>query len=147
MRKIDKIVLHCSATREGQDIKASTIKKWHVEDNGWADVGYHLIIELDGNVERGRPIEKSGAHARGHNSTSIGICYVGGCDQHLQPKNTMRRAQELSLIRLVRHFLSEYPNAKVVGHNELDSGKDCPSFNVQKWLEENGFPHGDTTKN
>ena len=78
MRKIRKIIIHCSATKEGQDIDAKEIKKWHVEGNGWSDIGYHYVIKLDGTVEEGRPIERSGAHTLNHNHDSIGVCYIGG---------------------------------------------------------------------
>ena len=78
MRKIRKIIIHCSATKEGHDIDAAEIKKWHVEGNGWSDIGYHYVIKLDGTVEEGRPLERSGAHTLNHNFDSIGICYIGG---------------------------------------------------------------------
>ena len=73
MREINKIILHCSATPEDRDVKAETIKKWHT-DKGWSDVGYHYIIELDGRLKTGRPIERIGAHCKGHNNDSLGVC-------------------------------------------------------------------------
>ena len=86
MRTIDKIILHCAATKEGRDIKTETIKSWHVKGNGWSDIGYHYVIELDGTVKKGRPMHRSGAHTKGHNTGSIGVCYVGGIDIAKKPK-------------------------------------------------------------
>ena len=80
MRKIDKIIIHCSATKEGRDISTETIRSWHVKGRGWRDIGYHLVIELDGSLKVGRPLHKIGAHTLGENEHSIGICYVGGVD-------------------------------------------------------------------
>lgn len=76
------IIIHCSATREGQDIKAKTIKQWH-KARGFSDIGYHYIIDLDGTIEKGRDESLVGAHCIGKNAISIGICYVGGCDSKL----------------------------------------------------------------
>jgi hypothetical protein len=78
MRSINEIIVHCSATREGQHIPVETIKKWHTEGRGWTDIGYHFYIELDGTIKKGRDIDKTGAHCKGHNRNSIGICYCGG---------------------------------------------------------------------
>ncbi len=86
-RKIDEIVLHCSATREGQDISVETIRSWHVDGNGWSDIGYHAVIMLDGTLELGRPLERSGAHVKGHNRNTIGVCYIGGVEAHGQTAN------------------------------------------------------------
>ena len=78
------IIIHCSATREGQDIKAKTIKQWHLR-RGFADIGYHYIIDLDGTIEKGRDESLVGAHCVGKNAISIGVCYIGGCDKNLKP--------------------------------------------------------------
>ena len=75
MRSINEIIVHCSATREGQDIPVETIKKWHVEGRGWTDIGYHLYIQLDGTINEGRDIDKSGADMHGDNGNSTVICY------------------------------------------------------------------------
>ena len=79
MRKIRKIIIHCSATQEGKDVSVETIRKWHLK-RGWRDIGYHFVIGLDGQVQEGRPIEQTGAHTKGHNFDSIGICYIGGVE-------------------------------------------------------------------
>ena len=73
MRKIDKLIIHCSATKQGKDIKMETIKSWHVKGRGWRDIGYHFIIELDGSIRNGRDVQLAGAHTLGENSNSIGI--------------------------------------------------------------------------
>ena len=73
-KKTDSIIIHCAATKPSMDIGYQEIRKWHVEDNGWDDVGYHFIIRRNGKYEKGRPEGYSGAHAPSHNSRSIGIC-------------------------------------------------------------------------
>ena len=74
MRKIKQIIVHCSATKEGQDFKAKDIKRWHFE-RGFSDIGYHYVVDLDGTIEEGRSLELIGAHTKGQNRDSIGICY------------------------------------------------------------------------
>lgn len=90
MRKITEFIIHCSATREGQDVTAADIRRWHVKGNGWKDIGYHFVIHLDGTIELGRPIAEVGAHCAGHNAESIGICYVGG----LKPPSVPPRGED-----------------------------------------------------
>ena len=93
MRKINKIILHCSATPEGREHNVEDIRRWHLR-RGFSDIGYHYLIHLDGTIEVGRPIEKRGAHCSGQNRNSIGICYVGGMDKE------MKKAKDLSLIHI-----------------------------------------------
>ena len=121
-RKIDKIILHCAATPEGRDVKMETIKSWHVKGNGWSDIGYHFVIELDGAVKNGRPLHRSGAHTKGHNATSIGVCYVGGIDKDKKPKDTRTEAQRKAMDQLIADLKMDHPTASVHGHNEF-SGK------------------------
>lgn len=131
MRKIDKIIIHCSATPEGRDIKTETIRSWHVKGRGWSDIGYHFVIELDGSIRNGRPVERIGAHVKGHNANSIGICYVGGIDKSNKAKDTRTEAQKKSLNELIDSLRAVYKEATIHGHNEF-SAKACPSFDVQK---------------
>ena len=131
MRTIDKIILHCAATPEGRDVKTETIKSWHVKGRGWSDIGYHFVIELDGTIRNGRPVERSGAHTKGHNATSIGICYVGGMDKNKTPKDTRNEAQRQAMDELIQSLRDIYPTATIHGHNEF-AAKACPSFDVQK---------------
>lgn len=137
MRKIDKIIVHCSATPEGKDVKTETIKDWHVNGNHWKDIGYHYVIELDGSIHKGRDESVIGSHCKGQNANSIGICYVGGCDAHrrlpngqLSPKDTRTKAQKQSLIELLKKLKAKYPNATIHGHNEF-AAKACPSFDAK----------------
>ncbi len=130
MRKINKIIIHCSATREGEDISAATIDRWH-RDRGWSGIGYHYIVSLNGNIEYGRPIDKQGAHVKNHNKGSIGICYIGGLDEHLDPKDTRTIEQKESLLDLIKTLKRLHPGATVHGHNEF-AAKACPCFNVEE---------------
>lgn len=132
MRNIDKIIIHCSATPENRDVKTETIRKWHL-DRGWSDIGYHYIIELDGSLNVGRPIERTGAHTKGHNTGSIGVCYIGGVDQDMKAKDTRTKEQKESLHQLLFDLTDNYSKATIHGHNEF-SNKACPSFNVQTEL-------------
>lgn len=130
MRNINKIIVHCSATPEGRDVKVETIKKWHVEDNGWSDIGYHWVIELDGSIRKGRHEAQAGAHAKGHNSGSVGVCYIGGCDSDMNPKDTRTDKQKESLHCLLIDLLGRYPDAEIIGHRDVSS-KACPSFDAK----------------
>ncbi|MGL4908833.1 MAG: N-acetylmuramoyl-L-alanine amidase [Bacteroidales bacterium] len=134
MRKVNKIILHCTATPEGREVKVSEIREWH-RANGYNDIGYHYVILLDGSVGRGREEEVIGAHCQGHNANSIGIAYVGGIDAKGKPKNTLNTVQNDKLKKLVIELLEAYPNATVHGHNEF-SNKDCPCFDVQEWRKQ-----------
>lgn len=130
-RKINELIIHCSATREGADFHASDIDKWH-KANGWNGIGYHYVIDLDGTVESGRSVYRQGAHTSGHNKHSIGICYIGGLDKDGKtPKDTRTKAQKDALYKLLVELLIMYPNATIHGHNEF-AAKACPCFNVQE---------------
>ena len=129
MRDIDKIILHCSATPEGRDVSVQTIREWH-KQRGWSDIGYHYVVMLDGTIEEGRPLERQGAHVRGHNKGSIGICYVGGLDSDMKAKDTRTDAQRASLSAFLEFLMVEYPKATLHGHNEF-AAKACPSFIVK----------------
>ena len=131
------IILHRSATREGQDIKAKTIKQWH-KDRGFDDIGYHYVIDLDGTIEKGRAEELVGAHCKGHNATSIGICYVGGCDKNMKPKDTRTPEQKRSMLSLVRKLVNKYkiPVTQIWAHHDFDKHKACPSFDVSEFRKD-----------
>ena len=133
MRKIDKIIIHCADTPEGRDVRAEEIRRWH-KARGWSDIGYHYVVDLDGTIEAGRDVEIAGAHTAGHNATSIGVCYVGGADKNMRPKDTRTEAQKASLLLLVRFLKSKYPDAQVYGHRDF-SNKACPSFDARKEYE------------
>jgi len=106
------------------------IKRWH-KARGFRTIGYHYVIELDGILREGRPLGQKGAHVRGHNEDSVGVCYVGGVDVSGKPKNTLNKAQEETLVKLLKDLIDTY-GVSVHGHNEY-SAKACPSFNVNNW--------------
>lgn len=135
MREINKIVIHCSATPPDMDIDANDIRDWHVNDNHWNDIGYHWVIRRDGEVEPGRDEAIAGAHVRGHNGDSIGVCLVGGTDADMGGDANFTSAQWAALETLVRELLDRYPEADVMGHRELDDGKECPCFDAPAWVE------------
>jgi len=134
------IVIHCSATRASQDIGVAEIAKWHT-DKGWADVGYNFVIRRDGTIEEGRNLsasvdafEEIGAHVANHNSQTLGICLVGGCNDKLQPQNNFTDKQWASLAALVGLCTRKFPDANVLGHRDIPGvAKACPSFEVKPW--------------
>lgn len=131
MRALHRIILHCSATIEGAHFDVATIRQWHTSPpRNWSDIGYHYVIWLDGTIEKGRPIEKSGAHTRGHNADSIGVCYIGGVDKDNKPKDTMTPIQDIAFIKLVQSLRMVFgQHLTIHGHNEY-AKKACPSFEV-----------------
>ena len=130
MRELKEIILHCTATKEGQDYSVEQVRKWHL-DRGFNDIGYHFLIRLDGTVEAGRPLETVGAHCTGHNANSIGIAYVGGLDKNGRPKDTRTLPQREAMRRLVYDLKQYFPRLEVHGHNEY-STKACPCFPVSE---------------
>lgn len=138
-RPINRLIIHCAATSPKMDVGAEEIRKWHVKGNGWKDIGYHHVIRRNGQIEDGRPISLIGAHCSGQNTGSIGVCLVGGVDDRNRPESNFTPEQWRTLEQYVRAFKVEYHKATIHGHNEFDSGKACPSFDVQEWLKENGL--------
>ena len=125
---INLIVVHCSASPQGRGDNAATIHKWHL-DRGWSGIGYHHVILEDGTLEPGRPPYWTGAHCRGHNTDSVGICLIGmGGDATNRQLSTL-----LDIIKTYR-LINE--DAEVLGHCDLDSNKTCPGFDVRAWLNE-----------
>ena len=129
MRKINKIIVHCSATPEGREVTTNDLYQWHVVENGWSDIGYHFFIDLCGEVHECRPLERTGAHTKGHNFDSIGICYAGGMDKDMNPKDTRTQDQKESLEDLLCQLKGLYVVANIYGHNNF-SDKACPSFDA-----------------
>lgn len=142
MRKITEIFIHAAATpaswMDGKSLgdKIAEIRRWHVEERGWRDIGYHYIIDRDGSVGPGRPEDEIGAHVKGHNRNSIGICLLGGrgskADDPFLANYTL--AQDYALKALLERLTEAYPKAKVRGHNEV-AAKACPGFNVKEWYK------------
>jgi N-acetylmuramoyl-L-alanine amidase len=134
MRKVNKIIIHCTATPEGRDVSIDEIRRWHVKERGWRDVGYHFLIRLDGTVEEGRPIEMTGAHTKGHNWDSIGIAYAGGMSKDMtEPKDTRTDEQKESFVDLLCQLHDCY-GGTVYGHRDF-SEKACPSFDAKTEYE------------
>lgn len=129
MRKINEIIVHCSATVEGRDYTVADIDSWH-KARGWRCIGYHYVIYRDGSVHTGRSIWKVGAHCTGHNANSIGVCYIGGLDLNGKPKDTRTPQQREAMHRLVSDLQKRYPGATVHGHCEF-ADKACPCFDVK----------------
>ena len=136
MRKITKIIVHCTATAEGRDYTVEDVRRWHTTPvsqggRGWRDIGYHYLVYLDGSVHPGRPENEVGAHCKGQNQNSIGICYVGGLSKDLsKPKDTRTPAQREALRQLVADLRRKYPGATLHGHREF-AAKACPCFDVK----------------
>lgn len=144
----DLIVVHCSATAPAADIGVADITRWH-KQRGFDTVGYHYVIRRDGTLETGRRESEIGAHVRGHNASSIGICLAGGVSANGKPENNFTAAQWASLESLLLELQSRYPAARVCGHRDLSPDKNgdgrispdefikaCPSFDVAQWLAE-----------
>lgn len=128
-RTINKLFVHCAATKEGVDVTTDTIKKWHLA-RGFNDIGYHYVIYRDGSIHKGRTENTVGAHVSGQNSNSIGICYVGGLDSKGNPKDTRTAAQRDTMLALLRALKTRYPNAVIYGHRDY-ANKACPCFDAK----------------
>ena len=134
--KTDTLVIHCSATPATMDIGVETIKKWHVDENGWDDVGYHHVIRRDGTLEPARPEEYQGAHAVQVNDRSLGICLIGGSNSNGDWENNFINDQFVTLKALLLNLTKKYEIKKIIGHYQVEPKKECPSFKVPDWLEE-----------
>ena len=135
-RFINEIIVHCTATREGQDMTVEQIRKDH-KTKGWSDIGYHYVIYRDGTIHEGRNKDLVGAHCEGHNSHSIGVAYVGGLENRpnvpyiqLRPKDTRTPEQKKALRQLLQSLKLTYPEATIYGHRDF-SKKACPSFDAK----------------
>jgi N-acetyl-anhydromuramyl-L-alanine amidase AmpD len=134
MRTIREIIIHCSATKPSMDIGAEWIRKIHVQQNKWRDIGYHYIVRRNGSVEVGRHISQVGAHCNGHNEGTIGICMVGGLSETGRPENNFTPDQFEAVQKLIFDKVSEFPEiVKLSGHNDY-ANKACPCFNVHEKL-------------
>lgn len=138
MRNIDNIVVHCAYTPPGMDVGAAEIDRWH-KARGWSGIGYHFVIRRDGRVEKGRPLEKVGAHVAGHNAHSIGICLVGGKAREQDiPEDNYTAAQLAALRSLIEVLQARFPQADILGHRDFPNvHKACPCFDVRSWITGN----------
>lgn len=129
MREINLVVIHCSDSDNPKHDNIETVRKWHVEERGWSDIGYHYFIQSNGNVYRGRNESVIGSHVRGHNARSIGICLSGS--------KLFTDAQFRALKTLVTAICKKYKldiKTQVKGHKDLQPGKTCPNFNIKDVL-------------
>lgn len=130
-RNIKEIIVHCTATPDGRGYTVEDITRWHIE-RGFATIGYHYVVYRDGSIHEGRDIDIAGAHCTGHNTCSIGVCYVGGMDKtNRYPCDTRTDAQKASLVKLLTDLRKFYPDAKIHGHRDF-AAKACPSFDATR---------------
>lgn len=127
MRQIKEIIIHCTAT--WPNVAPKAIKKFHIEENGWKDIGYHFIIDENGYIWRGRNVSEVGAHCAGRNTNSIGIAYIGGLNSEQKPANTMNKQQMISMYRLTESLKLAFGLTidDIRMHNEF-ANKACPCF-------------------
>lgn len=143
MRKISEIVVHCSATRPNwlngkmTAAKVREIKTWHVRDNGWSDIGYHFVIDRDGTVATGRPVDRVGAHTQGRNAGTIGVCLIGGFGSASTDafEENFTPEQDRALRALIADLKKRHGKLAVSGHNQW-AQKACPGFHAPKWYGE-----------
>lgn len=131
----DAIFVHCSATKPTQDIGVREVRQWHKEQ-GWMDIGYHYVIRRDGTVEAGREESAVGSHVKDFNSTSVGVCLVGGIDAKGKHEANFTPAQMQSLRSLLVTLLAKYEGSILRAHHDV-APKACPSFDLKRWWEKN----------
>ena len=134
MRKINKIIIHCTATPEGREVTTDDLYKWHVKERGWKDIGYHFFIDLQGCLHECRPIEQTGANTKGQNWDSIGIAYAGGMSKDMAPEDTRTEEQKDAMFDLLLRLVEAYRGVQIHGHCDF-SKKACPSFDARKEYE------------
>lgn len=127
------IIIHCSASRVDIDYSEDQMLKDHLAQ-GFRTIGYHYYIRKSGSVSQHRQHDEPGAHCRGFNNSSIGICYEGGLNEEGRVADTRTSEQIISLTILIRFLHRLYPSATILGHCDLNSQKKCPCFNVSIWL-------------
>lgn len=128
MRTINSIIIHCTATKQLAHINVNDVRRWHRE-RGLSDIGYHYLILVDGTIEVGRPLSAVGAHCKGHNAHSIGICYVGGLNDKGKPADTRTPAQREAMRSLLTSLKHRFPDATIHGHRDFAT-KACPCFDA-----------------
>jgi N-acetylmuramoyl-L-alanine amidase len=136
-------IMHVSATKMSQDFTFEDCKRYHIS-KGWSDIGYHFYIEKDGSIHKGRPLARNGAHVRGFNKGTIGICTEGGLNEQGAPSDTMNEMQRLSVEGLLLTLKEGNPKMKVAGHRDyspdlngngkiepFEFSKACPCYDAQ----------------
>lgn len=147
MRKIDEIIVHCTATRPdwwtgtSAQVKTNEVRNWHTS-KGWSDIGYHYLIDRDGAVVTGRPLDRTGAHVKGHNTGTVGISLFGGFGGSAGDNfaDNFTEDQERALLDLIAKLKADHPSiTKISGHNQY-AAKACPCFSVPAWLKKAQSP-------
>ena len=131
MRAINEIIVHCTGTIPSESTTVEAVRKYHMEHNGWKDIGYHYLVYLDGSIHAGRPIDLKGAHCKNHNEGTVGICYVGGLVAKNKAGDTRTSMQKTALRNLIHALKICFPTIKKVsGHRDYDN-KACPCFDAK----------------
>ncbi len=141
MRPLTEIIIHCSATppkwmsEAGIDAQVEEITRWH-KGRGFRTIGYHYVIGRRGEVRQGRSVREAGAHVKGHNKTSIGICLIGGKDSRREDSfgSHYTAEQDAALRRLIGDLLRDHGDLDIKGHNDYTDLKGCPGFRADRWL-------------
>ena len=153
MGELKRLVIHCTATREGREVSGAEIRRWHTSPRsqggrGWKQVGYSDLIHLNGGVENLVPYNEDQTvdpwevtnGAAGYNATSRHVVYVGGIGMDGTERDTRTAAQRKAMERYVKSFHRQHPRAEIVGHCDLPGvAKRCPCFDVRRWLREIGI--------
>ena len=135
--KVDKIIIHHSATPDGKTQNWGAIRRYHTQQKGWLDIGYHYGIELvdyDYEVLIGRFEDETGAHCPGQNKKAIGICVVGNFEKMPVPDEQWAKA-----LKLVRQLMRNHNLTKndIYGHRDFKQTV-CPGkhFDIKKFRGE-----------
>lgn len=131
MRKLNEIIVHCTGTIPSESTTVEAVRKYHMEHNGWKDIGYHYLIYLDGSIHAGRPIDVKGAHCKNHNEGTVGICYVGGMVAKNKAGDTRTSMQKIALRNLIHALKICFPTIKKVSGHRDYGNKDCPCFDAK----------------
>ena len=140
-KKLQYLIIHCTATPEGRHVSVADIEQWHLKERGWSRVGYSDMITLDGSLMNLHPFDTNDVvdpweitnGVRGFNGLARHIVYAGGTDRAGKTKDTRTALQKATMTDYVRYMVKRHPDIQVAGHNQF-SDKECPSFDVPKWL-------------
>jgi N-acetylmuramoyl-L-alanine amidase len=147
MRNLTEIVFHCSATRldwyadKTFEEQIAEMRRWHVVDNKWSNIGYHFAIARKGRTLPARPLTQTGAHVKGHNTGTVGVCLIGGhgSDAFDAFDANFTKQQAAAASKLIRELVKQYPSiVKISGHNDY-AAKACPGFQVEGYFNRAGW--------
>lgn len=146
MQELKYLIIHCTATPEGRLVSAEDIRRWHTapppQGRGWRQIGYSDLIHLNGDIQNMVNYNEDNwvqsneitNGAKGFNSVSRHVVYAGGTDKNGNPKDTRTPQQHAALYMYVVQTIAKHPDIKVLGHNQVNPNKECPSFNVPDWM-------------